>query len=136
MKPLVTLAMLTLAAPAAAAPGMQADRYFAVRPVHAEAGAPEFVVRISEQARAHAFARALHAGRTMRLTSRIVQRPAGWNPARPFYSERHGIIPVDTLVARCSAVPAEVQARRLHAGAKLHGSAWCPAVRVVREINL
>ncbi|KJV35170.1 hypothetical protein [Luteibacter yeojuensis] len=135
MKSLVILAMLALATPAAATPGVQADRFFAVRPAQAGPGEAEFVVRISEQARADVFTLALRAGRPVRLTGRIVQRPAGWNLAWPFYTERHGILPADALVARCSTVPPGVQAQRVLAGAKLHGSAWCPVVRVVREVE-
>jgi hypothetical protein len=129
------VAACLLALPLAAlADPMQVDRFFAVRALEAP-DQPEVIVRISETARAKAFAKALHAGQPVRLTSRIVQRPSAWSPAWPFYTERHRLLPIDTLVARCSThAPGEL-ARRVAMGARIHGNAWCPAVKVVREIR-
>jgi hypothetical protein len=128
--------LLALALPVAStrADGLQADRFFAVRSVEAPAQ-PELIVRISEAARARAFVKALHAGKPLRLTSRIVQRPSPWNLHWPFYTERHRLLPIDTLIARCSSSTPNELAVRIAAGAQLRGSAWCPAVRVVREIR-
>jgi hypothetical protein len=135
MKPVLPLIALALASPAAVADPMQADRYFALRTVGAAADTPEFVVRISETARARAFSRAQKDGRPMRLASRIVQRPAAWNAAWPFYTERHALIPLDRLVSRCPSHTPATQAARVQGHARLQGSAWCPAVVVVREIR-
>lgn len=135
MKPVLSLVALALASPAAVAGPMQADRYFALRPVGAAADTPEFVVRISETARAQAFSHAQKDGRPMRLASRVVQRPAAWNAAWPFYTERHALIPLDRLVARCPSRAPAAQAALIRNHARLQGSAWCPAVVVVREIR-
>ncbi|UPG90058.1 hypothetical protein L2Y96_22210 [Luteibacter aegosomaticola] len=123
-----------LAAANARAEAVQTDRFFAIQSVEAPAQ-PEVIVRISENARAKAFVKALHTGKPLRLTSRLVQRPSPWSPHWPFYTERHRLLPIDTLVARCSSHTPNELASRIAAGARVHGSAWCPAVRVVREIR-
>ncbi|UPG94386.1 hypothetical protein [Luteibacter aegosomatissinici] len=130
------LTALALAAPASSmASNMQADRYFAVQTVGDAPGSGEFVVRISETARAKAFAKAMQHGQPLRLTSRVVQRPAAWNTAWPFYTERHRLISTQALVSRCSSHGPGQVTLLIAGGANVHGSAWCPAVRVVREIN-
>jgi hypothetical protein len=134
------LAALALALPtagacaAARADSMQADHFFAVRMIQAP-GQPTFVIRISEATRASAFIQALKAGKPVRLTSRVVQRPSVWNPGWPFYTERHGLLPTDTLVAGCSSRGPNQLAGHIDRGARIHGTAWCPAVVVVREIR-
>jgi hypothetical protein len=135
MKPVLPLVALALASPAALSGPTQTDRYFALRTVGAEANTPEFVVRVSETARAQAFSRAQKEGRPMRLASRVVQQPAAWNAAWPFYTERHALIPLDRLVARCPSRAPTALAARIRNRARLQGSAWCPAVVVVREIR-
>jgi hypothetical protein len=126
--------VLALPVAGARAEAVQVDRFFAIQSVEAPAQ-PEVIVRISENARAKAFVKALHAGKPLRLTSRLVQRPSPWSPHWPFYTERHRLLPIDTLVARCSSHTPNKLAFRIAAGARVHGSAWCPAVRVVREIR-
>lgn len=129
------LAALVLTLPSAAgADTLQTDRYFALQPVGSP-GSGEFVVRISESARAQAFVDAIRDGEPRRMTSRIVPRHSAWNLAWPFYTERHRLLPVSTLIARCpSHGPSEIS-QLLRKGAQIAGSAWCPAVTIVREIK-
>ena len=136
MSPRHFIVALSLAIPSATmAAEVQTDHYFAVQTVDPAHPSGEFIVRISETARARAFAQAARHGQPLRMTSRIVQRPAAWNATWPFYTERHRLMSTDTLVSRCSSHgPAQV-AQVMARGSKVHGSAWCPAVRVVREIN-
>lgn len=94
MSPLRSLFALALAIPSATtAAEVQTDHYFAVQTVDPDHASGEFIVRISETARAKAFAQAARHGQPLRMTSRIVQRPAAWNAAWPFYTERTGLFP-------------------------------------------
>jgi hypothetical protein len=136
MSPLRSLFALALAIPSATtAAEVQTDHYFAVQTMDPDHASGEFIVRISETARAKAFAQAARHGQPLRMTSRIVQRPAAWNAAWPFYTERHRLISTETLVSRCSSHGPVQVAQVMARGSKVHGSAWCPAVRVVREID-
>lgn len=132
---ITTLALLLAATTAPARATSQADRYFELQSLSENGQPARFVVRISEEARARPFAKALRDGQARRLTSRIVQRPADWNRPWPFYSERHRLLDVDTLVTRCPTHSAAEQAEMIGEGAQMQGSAWCPVVRVVREIR-